>query len=146
MNWQYIVAGAIVVAGIFLFFYLATRKHYRDPSAAQNYEKIRNKLTTRDLEVEEDEEPVEGSGALSSVVSIFGAIIGLGIMVMVSVSIMGQLNSSVANMTAAGNVTTALTEQVSLIGSFFPVMIAIMILMSVVFVIFRFIRGSDAIL
>ena len=52
MNTTYYAGlGGTLLVGILLFFYLATRKKYLDPSAAHNYEKIRNNVTVREPEV-----------------------------------------------------------------------------------------------
>lgn len=91
INWGYAIAGSLFFLGISFFFYFASRKKYRDPTAAPNYEKVRNKLTTREPEVEEEEE-YDGSGFGAG---MLGNLIGGFIVILVGFSLIGPIASQV---------------------------------------------------
>lgn len=61
MEYDLWIAGGILAIGILLFFFLANRKKYRTPSEAKNYNRIRERLTLRELAEEYKEEEVEST-------------------------------------------------------------------------------------
>lgn len=106
MNLYYIVSGVIVGLGILLFIFLALRKKYRTPTAAQNYENIRNKLTVRELEKpnkEVKEETHSGGGLGSIIEGCIVIMVGIGLLPAVSDQI--QQAYSVANVTSSVSYT-----------------------------------------
>lgn len=119
----YIYAGGVTIT-LILFIYLATRRNYRDPTAAQNYEKIRNKLTTRKL-LEPKEEEYEDSGF--NLQSLILGIVVIGITITVGFSILDTMTAELANMTTATNVTTEMTDQLTTMSNFIPLVFIVMI-------------------
>jgi len=113
---------------ILLFFYLASRKKYRDPSAAPNYTKIREKLTLREPEPEpeKEEEPESGGGFLGSIVGGF-------ITILVGVSMLPIIMDTMAETTtemSSSNVTKDIIIANSTLIGIVPLIFGIAILIA----------------
>src|SRR5205085_2996764 len=132
-----------ILAGIILFLFLASRKKYRDASAAPNYEKLREKLTTREIEEEpEEEESYEDtpSFGLPNPISLVCGLVVFGIMIVVGTTILSSLSSqlnAINQTSAAVNATSELTNSLqnvtaAWIPMFFFVMIVGVILITLV--------------
>ena len=91
LSWWYIASIAIVVIGVLIFFYLAGKKSYRDKSAAENYTRIRNKLTIR--------KPKEKKASIQDKLEwsfpSLGNIIGGFIVILIGTSLIGPVSKQV---------------------------------------------------
>lgn len=132
MNWIYILVGAIILIGIYLFFYLSTRRKYRDATAAHNYEKIRNKVTVREEESEENESDYEDAGlpgmSLSAVIS------GMVILV-IFLTIGGSVFSTVSESMVGSQISNVTTSSSQLTTGIFTLLPIFMILAIAVIII-----------
>lgn len=117
---HWIISLVLVGLGIILFFYLASRKKYRDPSAAQNYEKIRNKLTVREPEKKKEPE-YEYSGGIGFLSNIIGGFI----VFFVGTSLVPEISKQVAHASMVGNVTGATDTLLGLTTVFFTLAVAV---------------------
>jgi heme/copper-type cytochrome/quinol oxidase subunit 2 len=128
LNSWYIAGLSIIVLGIFLFIYFATRKKYRDPSAAPNYENIRNKLTVRELEEEPEEDEEEYKQASTSGLDIQGLIMSIvvvSITLVIGVYVLSIMSTAFTDGSASQNVTSQTIEQLSGTASFIPIIAVI---------------------
>lgn len=87
MEMYQIISLVCVIAGIVAFFVLMRPRKYRDPSAADQYTQVRNKLTTREEKKPKPEEE-ESSG-------IIGNLIGGIVVVLVGASLIGPISDAV---------------------------------------------------
>ncbi len=111
MNVYAIGALGLFVLGIICFFILARRRAYRDPSAAQNYERIRNKLTLREYkEPKKTQTTTYSGGGLGSIMSGF-------ITIVVGCSLLPEIQNQVGM--AAGNVSMASGTALAMTGWIF---------------------------
>ena len=113
----YVMLGTLLL-GVILFFYLASRKKYRDASAAPNYDakknesiehykQVRDKLSLRKIKIQE-EPTSSGSGILGNLVGGFVFImVGLSILPTIS----DAVNSAYCSTTPSSiNVTSAINN------------------------------------
>lgn len=109
--WALVLAGIIIFAGFLIFFYLSF-KAYRKHKAIKHYEKIRDDLTLREPEKEEE---LESYGGFS-----LGRIIEGFIIILVAFTLMPTVLDQVQKVCTGGfsqNVTTAISEVLSCGGS-----------------------------
>lgn len=134
MNWWFYGSlGGTLLLGVLLFFYLASRKKYRDKSAAENYEKIREKVTVRETPKEEDtsSESTSGGGILGNLIGAFITIlIGL-----IGITILPEVINQSANVTGASSTL------LNLVPLFFGFAIA----MGALGMVYTALRNSDTI-
>ena len=88
METYQIISSVCIVVGIIAFFFLMRPRKYRDPSAADQYTKVRNKLTVREEKKPEKPEETEEDG---SPFSFFGNIIGGFVVILIGVSLIGPI-------------------------------------------------------
>lgn len=138
MNYYYLISAGIVFLGVVLFFYLSSRRKYRDPTEAQNYEKVRNKLSTRKLKVEEEQE--EESFGLFNPASFVTTMMGLAIIVFVVVIVMGTSQTVLSADSSAynsiniivSNVLSGVTGFFSSATPFFAIFAVLIIILALV--------------
>jgi len=122
-----IIAGGIVLIGLIVAFSLSLRRKYRDDTAAKNYERIRNKLTTREKKVEKiEEEDEEYSGGVGG--GIIGSLIGGFIVIMIGVSLLGPVTNSVNDAVNSSN------QSMSPVSQTFLKAVPIIFIVAIVFI------------
>lgn len=133
MNYLYYIAGGIFLLAIIIFFYLAKKKKYRDKTAAENYEKVRNKLTIREEEKEQEpEEDIGGMGLSSILVPTIFLFFVFGVILIVGTEVMSQMSLALNESSLAYNQTNTLSiAMTSSITNFIPI-IGVIILLTVV--------------
>lgn len=133
----YWYAGWIALV-LIVGYYLATRKKYRDPTAAPNYEKVRNKLSTRKLKVEEKVEDYTGVslGLFGDVHSIIMGIVTVGIVIVVGCTIMSQIGNTLSDTSMAANVSGQMSDSLQQFSSFIPILDVVLIATTVLAVLF----------
>lgn len=152
----YLIALAIVIFGIFVSFYLARRRKYRDPSAAPNYERIRDKLTLRKdtvkEEVEKDEEDEEShSSPLDNLTSLIMGIVVVAVTVVIGIYVAGTLGETLqttiaqntSTYSAAGNVTSQMAIMLPLLSGWFPIFVMVMVGIIVISIVSRVFYGNS---
>lgn len=141
----YWYAGYVALV-LVIFFYFATRKRYRDPTAAPNYEKVRNKVTIRE---EEKEPEIEVSLAGSTVISMLPGFISLALIIFIGVSLIGpianQVNLAMNENSLSNNATSSASLMLSsgftmTILKLLPAFFVLMILGIVIAILFNAFR------
>lgn len=142
MNQYLIYFFVIIAVGIIFFLYLATRRKYRDPSAAKNYTKIRDKLTLREppkpkvRKVKKDS-IFEHLTLESMITGFIVLLIGAFMLPAVSQSV-NDAQSSMASANVSGSIDGAASTIVGLTTVFFALAIAI----TIITVVFGGLRNS----
>lgn len=124
--WGWYVGYFLVVASS--FFYLATRKRYRDKTAAPNYEAVRNKVTVREEVKPEEVEEYSSSGfSLGILISAF-------VVLLVGFGLIGPISEQVNSLTVASGATnvTAVSGLASTVLSIVPAFFILAIIMAVI--------------
>lgn len=113
---EYLIPGGIILLGIIISLYFLLKKRYRTPHVAENYERIREKLTLREEEPEEDEESYDNIS--SGGFSIEGFIGGF-IVILIGVFMIGliaeQVNLAISQMnmkTPASSISQAMLSSI----------------------------------
>ena len=138
MIW-YVYVGWVVLC-LIAFFYLSTRKKYRDPSAAQNYEKTRNKLTLREIKEPETNVTEEVEGVHFDL----GLLVGVFIVLIVGVSLLGTIADQISgamNSTAINNSSMS-SSAVGTIASVVPIFFIIAVIGTVIAMLAGFFRQA----
>lgn len=145
MQTGYWIAIGLFLLGIILFFYLSTRKNYRDQSAAPNYDKLKNesinhykekrdKLSLRKIKKVEFYEPEESG--FNPFVLVHGIIV-LAISLFVGTTVLGTMQDTINETSVEYNVTTGLTEMMSQVRSSIPIIFILMFYGIILFIIYR---------
>lgn len=140
MNYQYLIASIIFVAGILLFFYFARKKKYRTSQKVERYEPVRKKLTIREEAQEEVEEIEEETSFLSvSLPALFGVLISLVLMIyvimIVSQTLGSMLNEATGlenNAALSANVTTSVEVFSSTVIDIFPLLLVVIVAIAII--------------
>lgn len=104
MNWFYGGLGGLIVLGVLIFFYLAGRRKYRDPTAAPKYEQIRDKLTVREPEiVKEEGAPTPEIQVANSLMSLAIGIVVVSITIVIGIYVLSALQASFVPGSAVAN-------------------------------------------
>lgn len=119
---HWIIAISLVSLGIILFFYLASRKKYRDATAAPNYEQIRNKVTLRE---KEPEVVIEDIGEYSGGGGMLGNLIGGFIVILVGTSLAPEISKIVNSAAMESNLTGSSETMLTLVPLFFTLAIVV---------------------
>lgn len=137
MLWWYL-AGWGVFCSIG-FFLLSLRRKYRDPSAAQNYETIRNKVTLRKIQPTKEKEQTSSERG-----PFIGTLIGGFIVILIGVSLIKPITEQVN--TAQGILNSTQDRQVTAFTSSIlesiPYLFSISILLVVISITFSMLNNA----
>ena len=151
ISWYYLLAIGIILVGIFIFFIqLYTSRRLKKinvpekPKAIEHYEKIRDKLTTREVEEKIEEEHGLPS-ILGNLPSLIMGMVTISIILAVSLVAINSLQTTVNEMPTTNNtdLINVIPSQMAELTSFFPIVIIIAMIGIVIGVVTRFGGGSD---
>lgn len=132
MNELYFYVGWVVIL-LVLSFYLATRRNYRDPSSAKNYEEIRNKLATRKLPVKKEEFEEESHSSFG-ILNILHFLLGLILAIYIASVVISTFNDTLDLNSLSSNTTLAVDELLSNTANFIQSMFVIVIIITIIII------------